>query len=328
MMRRLVIALAAVVSTSTVIVPASASGEPRPLGTYTATAFKDETCPATYRCRSFRVACPNVPQPIDGFLGIGAPTASPRGTVVVFSGSRGTTWWSAKELAWAQSLAGLRADGFQVVQVRWRSGWFASSPGDEAGSVALACRPATVLRWVHDRLHLPLDLPPDGLGRCGFCALGWSGGASAAVYALTHYGLGRNLDAVVAVSGPTHGDIAKGCSHVPEDEVYWYTSAVKELDMSYGFLRNGPCALHDRTWTERWLRDGIATSAIDTALPRTRVTIILGAADRGPAPPQSRLVTDLLVAGGSPMISVLTIAGMRHAPNRAGLTALRAELGA
>jgi hypothetical protein len=267
-------------------------------------------------------------QTVDGFLATGPPTGTVRGTVVVFSGARGTTWWSAKNLAWAQSLTDLRADGFQVVQVRWRNGWFASSSGDEAGASALACRPATTLRWVHDHVYVPLGLLQPALGRCGFCALGWSSGSSAAVYAVTHYGLGSILDAVVAVSGPVHGNIARGCAHRAGDEAFWYTSSVRDQDASYGFGRNGPCALHDRTWRDRWMGDGIATSAIETELDRTRVAAIIGNIDRGPAPAQSKAVTDLLISGGSPMVVVTKVLGMRHAPNAAGLAAMRAAIDA
>jgi hypothetical protein len=327
-MRRLVLLAIVIVSSAVVAPVAAASGSPRPLGTFRVTSVGDDSCPAGYACRSFRVACPGIEQSVDGFLGIGPPTGEVRGTVVVFSGARGTTWWSARGPAWAQSLTDLRADGFQVVQVRWRNGWFASSSGDEAGAKALACRPATVLRWIHDHVYVPLGLPHPALGRCGFCALGWSSGSSAAVYPLTHYGLGSILDAIVAVSGPVHGDIAKGCAHLAGDEAFWYTTTARDQDASYGFGRNGPCELHDRTWRDRWLRDGIATSAIETELDHTRVTAIIGNLDRGPAPAQSEAVTDLLISGGSPMVAVTKVPGMRHAPNAAGLAEMRAALDA
>jgi hypothetical protein len=327
-MRRLVLLAIVIVCAGVVSPVAVASGNPRPLGTFTVTSVVDDSCPAGYACRSFRIACPGVVQTVDGFLATGSPTGKVRGTVVVFSGARGTTWWSAKNLAWAQSLTALRADGFQVVQVRWRNGWFASSSGDEAGASALACRPATTLRWVHDHVYVPLGLQQPALGRCGFCALGWSSGSSAAVYAVTHYGLGSILDAIVAVSGPVHGNIAKGCAQLAGDEAFWYTSSARDQDASYGFGRNGPCALHDRTWRDRWLGDGIATSAIETELDRTRVAAIIGNVDRGPAPAQSKAVTDLLISGGSPMVVVTKVLGMRHAPNAAGLVAMRAALDA
>ena len=327
-MRRLVLPAILIVCSAAVAPVAAAAGDPRPLGTFTVTSVGDDSCPAGYTCRSFRIACPGVVQTIDGFLAIGAPTGRARGTVVVFSGARGTTWWSAKGSAWAQSLIDLRADGFQVVQFRWRNGWFASSSGDEAGASALACRPATALRWAHDHLYVPLGLPQPSVGSCGFCALGWSSGSSAAVYAVTHYGLGSILDAIVAVSGPVHGNIARGCAHLAGDEAFWYTASARDQDASYGFGRDGPCARHDRTWRDRWLRDGIATSAIDTGLDRTRVAAIIGNLDRGPAPAQSKAVTDLLVSGGSPMVVVTRVPGMRHAPNAAGLAAARAALDA
>ena len=75
------------------------------------------------------------------------------------TGGGGTAWWSEASSLAASFVDSLRADGFVVVQLRWVDPWLASAPGEDAGSGHLACRPATVFKWVHDNQFLPQGLP-------------------------------------------------------------------------------------------------------------------------------------------------------------------------
>ena len=248
---------------------------------------------------------------------------------MISTGGRGTTWFSEKGSQAATFVNDLRRDRLVVVQLRWVDSWLVSAPGEDAGSAHLACRPATVFKWVHDNRFLRLGVPAGPVGRCGFCVTGNSGGASQSSYALSHYGLESLLDAVVPSGGPPHAAQAKGCLRNAGQEAYWYESgSASTIDSSYGFQgTSGPCARHDASFVPRWDAESVDTGGSDYVHEQTRVHIILGGADGSSAPAHARDYASRLRRAGSPYVTVQVIPGMGHSiVNSAGLAALRSAL--
>jgi hypothetical protein len=310
--------------------PVVAGGAPLPLGTVTLTSDSDPTCPAGHTCQGVQVTCPAVSRPARAFLATAPATAPVRGLVMLASGGGGTGWWSGGGGLAASFVDSLRADGFVVVQLRWVDPWLASAPGEDAGSGHLACRPATIFKWVHDKQFVPLGVPAATIGTCGFCISGNSGGASQVSYALTFYGLASILDAVVPTSGPPHAAQAKGCLRNAGQEAYWYdASATATIDSSYGFAAGqGPCATHDASFIPRWDAESADTGGNDFFYPRTRVVVILGGQDASSAPPHARDFAARLNLAGTPYLTLQTVTNMAHPIQQSsdGLAALHAAL--
>jgi hypothetical protein len=307
-----------------------AAADPLPLGTVTTTSAGDPSCPTGHTCQGIQVACPSVAQPARAFLATAQPTAPLRGLVMLTTGGGGTAWWSEASSLAASFVDTLRSDGFVVVQLRWVDPWLASAPGEDAGSGHLACRPATVFKWVYDNQFTPLGLARTQVGRCGFCISGNSGGASQVSYALSFYGLDSILDAVIPTSGPPHAAQAKGCLRDPADQAYWYdASASSTIDSSYGFASGqGPCANHDPGFVPRWNAESTDTGANDLFYPTTRVVVILGGQDTSSAPPHARDFAAAVTRAGSPYITVQVVPNMAHPIQQSadGLSALHAAL--
>ncbi len=244
--------------------------------------------------------CPGVSEPARGLLATAPATGKPRGVLLFFSGGDGTRYWGDRGES-VDFFAKLRRDGFTLVQVRWLDSWMESATGERVGPARLACRPATVIKWAHDRLFEPLRLSPVTVGRCGFCVTGNSGGATQVAYALSHFGLEIVLDAVVPTGGPPHAALAKSC--LGDDRAYALPAG--KIDGSYGFVRGkGPCASGDESFRARWTSDGIATGGNDFFHPRTRVAFILGGQDPTSAVPQAADYVSRLRAARSPRVTV------------------------
>ena len=117
------------------------------------------------------------------------------------------------------------------MQLKWLGGWLIGTPGEEEGHVRLACRPATVARWVYDNLH---ETEP----AAAYCAAGNSGGAAQISYMLTHYGLEEVLDLIIPNGGPPMGRLDRAC--IPGDTAsnpLWYPSGwpTRIIDAGFGF---------------------------------------------------------------------------------------------
>lgn len=307
-----------------------AAAQPLPLGTLVTTSATDPSCPAGHTCTGFQVSCPGVQLPARGFLATASSQGTPRGLVVISTGGGGTSWFTGQSSLASGFVNDLRADGFVVVQLRWVDAWLVSAQGEDAGSGHLACRPATVFKWVHDNQYLPLGIGPGEVGRCGFCITGNSGGASQSSYALSHYGLDSILDAVVPTGGPPHAAQAKGCLRNAGEEAYWYAAgSAGTIDSSYGFQgAQGPCALHDPSFVPRWDAESVDTGGNDYVHLTTRVHVILGGNDTSSAPAHARDYVARLRAAESPYVTQQVVPGMPHAIGSSadGLAALHAAL--
>ena len=299
-----------------------ASAPARTLGSVSVNGPDGSPCPGASTCTSLTVRCAGSADAADAVIAQRPALGAPLGMVVLLSGELGTDWWTSGGPG-AELLTQLAGDHLATVQVRWTNGWLTAATGEPAGPASLACRPATILQWIHDALYAPLDISGDISGgvSCGFCVTGNSGGASAAIYATSLYPL-RGVDAVIASSGPTLSALADGCLHAAGREDLWYEdSAALTVDRSYGFPDGGPCLAHDGAFALAWDRDQVdATTAGPVAADR--VLVILGLRDQTSAPAHA---TAYLAWSGAP---VERIADMEHTIqlSPAGLRALRAAL--
>lgn len=289
-------------------------------------------CLPGLECQGVQVTCPDVRRPARAVLGIGRPTGTPKGLIVFFSGGGGTQWWAreasndlkfsgqAKSQAVDQQaaqnadamLADLRSKGYETVQARWVTAWIASSPGEEVGPAVLACRPASLLRYLHDTLYQQLGAQPSGDLACGFCATGNSGGGAAIAYALSFYGLGSDLQAVVLTSGPPYGAIDKACL---DDPGWAYKQGLHTVfDASYGFFgRDGPCYSQDAAWRARWAADSVDGDGTAYDLQDTRVLMLLGQQDPSNIQPHAKAYYEKLRQASSPHLQLQTVSDMTHA---------------
>jgi hypothetical protein len=299
-------------------------------------------CLPGLECRGVQVTCPGVQRPARAVLGIGKPSGTPRGLIVFFSGGGGTQWWAReasndlKFSGQSQSasidqqaaqnadslLADLQSKGFETVQARWVTAWIASSPGEEVGPAVLACRPASLLRYLHDTLYDQLGAQPSGDLACGFCATGNSGGGAAIAYALSFYGLGSDLQGAVLTSGPPYGAIDKACL---DDSGWAYKQGLHGVfDASYGFFgRDGPCFLQDAAWRSRWAADSVDGAGRTYDLADTRILMLLGRQDPSNIQPHAKAYYQKLRQAGSPHLELQEVGDMTHA-----ITASTSGLGA
>jgi hypothetical protein len=277
-------------------------------------------CPVGFGCQGVTVSsCPG--GAINGFYAVKSPAGAPIGTVLFFSGSGGTNWWAGNQAS-LDMLNQLVGEGYRVVQTRWATGWQHAPSGQQLGLAALACRPATLAKYVHDNLF---TYNGTTTGQCGFCISGHSNGSSQAAYTLAFYGLDPLVDGLFPSSGPTYASLDKGCRG---DAGYDYAGSVggsNTVDDSYGFPTNGtgPCGTHNLSFLAQWTADGVATGGNDYSWPNTRVHIIEGTND-----PYFNHALDFhnkLTAVGQAH-TFQQISGMGHPLNGTGLAALHAAI--
>jgi hypothetical protein len=324
-------------------------------------AIADSVCPKTslgyadnWTCTHFTVPANTCPMATENAAGYFAQSPDPaggtKGVVVMFNAGAGGRYWSD-----GITSAGITAvermyeeAGLKVLQVRWAvRGWARSALGVKAGPARLACRIATITKYLHDQYWLPLEselLTP--AGRCGFCAVGASGSSGGITYMLSHYGMDQYLDAIVPHGGPTHVALDRGCGPRRQDIGYRYPSP-DEFDQAYGwrstdpnspwYTPKGPCATQDATWLTTWVNDGVTAPGADNYYPGSRVHIVVGETDGRQRQRATREYanwlndgyadrTDPVPADPLPQLNVRIVAGQGHELNAAGYDAVHAAL--
>jgi hypothetical protein len=173
-----------------------------PLGLGTVSTPTPVTCPqgapTGSTCEQVTVAnCPGIEADTRvATIAILKSNATPRGTIVHFSGSDGTSFDGAGAQQYNQA-------GFLQVFTAWGTAW-ETTPA--SGIKTAGCRPATIIDWV---FHEPtLHAASRALA---FCGEGHSAGSGQLSYSLTTYGLAGELDYVNLISGPPFARIDLGC---------------------------------------------------------------------------------------------------------------------
>jgi len=211
----------------------------------------------------------------------------------------------------ASFLHGLQDQGYMIVMVSWRPAWLLAAEGEQVGPAVLACRPASLLTWIHDTMYDKLGVQPSGLA-CGFCVTGNSAGSSAIAYVLGFYGLDKIISGAVLTGGPPHAAFWKACLHVPGYE--FEPGALGLLDVSYGFApKEGPCYGGDQSWKPTWERDGADATEANHNYPDTRVLLLFGTGDTSGVGRHQLDYFHVLQQAGSPHVEQRNVQGMTHA---------------
>ncbi len=216
-------------------------------------------------CTSVTVACPGVPD-LSATLGEALPTGTAKGTIILHSGSGGTTFFNS---GFANAYLN---DGFRVVQLAWATDW------EDTGGVGLksaSCRGATVFKYVFDNVH-------GGDRTTGFCAQGTSGGGAAITYSLAQYGLANFFDYVVIAAGPGVARMDYGC------DKSLYTGGPLNLcseitNAPYTYFGGGKVNSWENTTTcgaksplpsdiKKWAADSIVTAGANFTYPKTAMS--------------------------------------------------------
>lgn len=300
--------------------PAHREVTARSLGTLS--LEEGEACGDGSRCIRFLVECPEVAEPVRGYMVIDDPDGPSRGTVATFSGGDGS-WYLPKEggpsglMAYRAAWGELRDEGFRIVQVVWEGGWVDAAPASHEGLDKLSCRPATATAWIADNLTdagTPL------------CAVGGSGGAAQVSYLLSHYGLEDRLALVLPFTGYWMGRIDLGC--LDDDPL---NSSLHYSDQARGFIDRtmgypageGPCSRRDPSARQAFEAASIALGGNDYVHPNTLVYIVLAGSDDVGALAQGHTHYERLIREGSPEVKLDILPGAPHGLGEAGPPLIR-----
>jgi hypothetical protein len=254
------------------------------------------------------ITCPGVAGVARATLRVGDPAAQERGTILFFSGGLGTVAWTDMGADAVRVLDELRDGGYRTVQIVWTSGWLVGDATLREGQGKLACRPATIARWVFDNLHQPSD-------STAYCATGQSGGAGQLSYLVSQYGLADLFAAVLPTGGPPFGRIDRGCIRDNQaDSAAWYDVAgAGVIDRGFGAAPGaGPCSEQATDFRARFAEASVAFGDWDYVYPGTMVWFLHGALDDTNGPEQGDLFRDRLIQASSPLVMREVVPGTPH----------------
>lgn len=276
-------------------------------------------------CYSIQVTCDQISQAIAARLRVGEPEGDERrGTLFLASGWVGNYFWGGEEelapieAAWAdpniitpqKAIQRFREEGYRTVEILWETTWFQAEEGHQEGMVNLACRPATVIRWVYDNLHGKDEGLP-------YCLSGHSNGASQVAYALADYDLDSIVNGVVFESGPNWSTIDNLCLHIDQTNAGvfgdYYTRS--DLDWSYGFSHAGAgmCAQRNIQYFHRFRSDSLAYGeSAEFDYPGVRIVFLIGSEDTSPTVYQALHYYRFLAGHDNPQIEQITVEGAEH----------------
>ena len=168
------------------------SGDSRPLGKVETIA--DHRCGGPFgdRCLDVIVTCPGIS---DAAVTLRVTGTGIGGTAVLTTAGNGTSLYrpNNESVEGYENVVGmtdaLLADGYRLAELIWKPPGVWDGSG---GSITLACRPATAIRWVYDNCY-------EG---ALYLAQGTSGGASQIAFSLAYYGVDDILDLANLASGP------------------------------------------------------------------------------------------------------------------------------
>jgi hypothetical protein len=290
-----------------------------------------ETC-GDHECYQLEVDCSQVSRSEEVSLKVGAPTngAAEKGTILFFTGWIGNYWWAEEDALSVMRLAGvdsgleqsslwgalsnnaiivaeLRANGFRTVQVKWRRGWFIAEQGQDEDFGKLACKPASVIRWVRDNLHTNTTN--------AFCATGHSNGASALAYAMTQYQLGGLFSLAVLEGGPNWARLDYSCVlDADHADLFGKQGERNTIDWGFGYPNDGTgiCAQQTQAEIERFQNASLAYDQGSFVFPNTLVAFVIGENDATTTAHHGEYFYNWLVDAGTPLLTYETVPGADH----------------
>jgi hypothetical protein len=261
----LLVALATTLSSS------QSNPEPTPsvLHLGTVTVLGPATCPGGATkgatCTSINVACSGIPD-LTAILAEALPAGTARGTIILHSGSGGTSFLNSG------FGSAYLSDGFRVVQLAWTTDWEDTAG---VGLKSASCRGATVFKYLFDNVQ-------NKDRTTGFCAQGTSGGGAAIAYSLAQYGMANFFDYVVIAAGPGVARMDYGCDKA------LYTGPPLDLcsentNAPYTYFSGGKVNSWENTTScdaksplssdiKRWAADSIVTTGANFTYPKTAMS--------------------------------------------------------
>ena len=292
-----------------------------PLATGTLEVLSGPTDCNGQACYELSVSCPAVAAPARAMVTVAeASGARRKGTILFTTGGPGTQAY--EDVGYGPDvLAAAREAGFQTAQLNWIDSWLIGARDREEGPARLACRPATVARWVHERLASPESAN-------AFCATGHSGGAAQISYMLSHYGLEELLDAVLLSGGPPLARLDLSCNRgqPANANVAFPDWATNIIDAGFGYWTadepsesfafsasgSGPCARGDESFLEKFRAASVASGDGDYVYPNTMVWFVFEGIDDTRAVAQGMLYHDLIISEGSPHVRRTVVPDVSH----------------
>lgn len=273
-------------------------------------------------------------------LKVSFPSGASQGTITFIPGGGGPTWYDQEfdqgvdekgnPCCGVQIIQDMASAGYTAVQTSFgflptgypgtamNNGWL-SGPG---GPRKLACRWATVEKWIHDD---PLHIGFHG-GSTPMCHTGNSGGVGGPAYALAHYGfddLGI-FKFVEATSGPPFTRVDQGClCSGPMVDAQCgrgllstcYLDDSKFLDFSYS-TTNPECSKaetsHATTNRSKYVNDSILSPDANLAYPNTKIQFVFGEDDLGSAGPQAIQWWEVMTAKNGNQQAPACLPGVTH----------------
>ena len=284
--------------------------------------------PTNQFCYLLEITCPDLAQNALATLKVGNSLAqTDKGTIIFFSGYTGESFWEGRSMEAQRIIQELRTAGFRTVQLQWANNWWNGAKKMSEGHARLACRPATVTRWVFDNLH-SMDT--------AFCAEGWSDGASALSYTLVQYNLSGLLSSVIFESGPNWTRLDHGC--IQDDPAYsslfYGRNHRKTIDMAFGYPENpqpgegGPCFNMDASFRGEFMQASILNDRYTYSFPHTHISFMFGDQDQTLTKAHGYYFYTALTQAGTPKLYYTEVSGSSHdivlLPS--GADALRDEL--
>lgn len=284
------------------------------------------------QCYELEIACPELADTEKVMLRLGRPNAGVpgRGTALFLSGWTGNYWWqwdsepgtAATEEENSEDrrisanhgmiIDALRAAGFQTVDVKWERGWFLAAAGSRENPPLLACKPATLVRWVYETLH---EATPEH----AFCATGHSNGAAELAYLLSRYGMADILSLVILEAGPNWARLDHAClEDAAHGDLFDDLNGRSTNDLAFGYPNDGSgaCARERRLWRETFRRTGVAVDDEWTyRYPATQVAFLFGAADPTVTGRHGAYYHDWLLQAGTPLLTRTDVPGSGHIPS-------------
>jgi len=208
-------------------------------------------------CRGLIINCSNVDANVAGIavtIGYVTQSASPKGTIVFFTGGAGTQGTLGTS---GNEFANAYVSSYMIVYVEWESAWeTSSSTASERNILSAACRPATLLAWINGSSITH----PSG----AMCAQGKSAGSAAIAYSMSWYGADSYLTNVELLAGPVLSEINEGC-----------TSGAPTVTMCSGLSTDPSCYSTYKT------SGGWSTSAAYTSNDASGINAWAGVSDCG-----------------------------------------------
>jgi hypothetical protein len=264
------------ITSSITISAACATGSTRALGTVS--SVSSVSCQGyrfsqTAACQQMTVSCPNVPD-VSVYVKTNTPSGTSLGTVTWNTGTDGNGLYDSIFTYGAQyAIQPVLNAGYTTVQIDWGTPFNSNQPNGwvegPGGTLAAACRYATVTQWIYDNIQKSTSVP--------YCATGNSGGAGALAYALSQYPTSNILSMAEVTSGPPTGRLDWGCGCL-EGKLAVQCGTATTLGTCFG---NSDAPVWDPAYNPT-AATGVCKAAVNGTLPPGGLNFFLGDSAEAP----------------------------------------------